>query len=308
MIPYVGCEHARELLDAFLDGELPLSDQVAVESHLRWCRTCMLRVEDMRLIGASLRLGSPLQRAGDDESQTLAVIAASTLMRARAEREDSFGVRVRELFVDMRLLWPALGASAAVALSVGVAGAVLQAATEKQPESLAAMIQTLSDRGSERNPYRPDGGNTIPRVLGENDGELLAGIPAEDGVLWLDTVIGRDGRIATLDLVRAEGSGQHHRTPAHDEHLEAMLDVVKQSRFTPAQTPMGRPVAVNVGWLFVMTTAEKEQPKPETGPRPASAVVAAPEDRIQPAIQPADEEEPVDPNRRSAAAGDLPTA
>src|SRR5690606_37398447 len=101
MIPYVGCDHARELLEAFVDGELPLSDQVAVESHLRWCRTCMLRVEDMRLIGASLRLGSPVQRFGGDDTQALAAIAAGTLMRARAEREDSLGVWLRELFVDM---------------------------------------------------------------------------------------------------------------------------------------------------------------------------------------------------------------
>ena len=305
MIPYIGCEHAREQLDAFLDGELAVSDQVAVESHLRWCRTCTLRVEDMRLIGASLRLGSPLARSADDDAGTLAAMAAGTLMRVRAERADSFGVWVRELFVDMRLLWPALGATAAVAICVAVAGAVLQASTEKHPESLADMIQTLSDRGSERNPYRPDGGNTIPRVLGENDGELLAQIPAEDGVLWLDMVIDRDGRVAMLDLVRADGHGQHHRTAAHDEHLETVLGIVRHSRFAPAQTPMGRPVAVNVGWLLVTTTAEKEAQGPE--PRPADAVVAAPADRIQPAIQPVDGEKPIDPNR-SAAPLDSTTA
>ena len=302
----MGCEHAREMLDAFLDGELPVSDQVAVESHLRWCRTCSLRVEDMRLIGASLRLGSPLYRAGNDDGQALAAIASGTLMRVRAEREDSLGVRVRELFVDMRLLWPALGASAAVAICVAVAGAVLQASAEQQPESLAAMIQTLSDRGSERNPLRPDGGNTIPRVLGENDGELLAGIPTEDGVFWFYTVIGRDGRVASFDLVRIEGSGTHRRTAAHDQHVEAVLDAVKHSRFAPALTPTGRAVAVNVGWLFVMTTAEKETQKPE--PRPSDAVVAAPADRLQPAIQPAVVDEAVPVDRRSAASSDLTTA
>ena len=116
MIPYIGCEHARELLDAFLDDELPVADQVAVESHLRWCRTCSLRVEDMRLIGASLRLGSPAQRAGGDDSQALAAMAAGALARVRAERADAFGARLRELFVDMRLLWPALGATGAVVI------------------------------------------------------------------------------------------------------------------------------------------------------------------------------------------------
>lgn len=313
MIPYMGCEHARELLDAFLDGELPVSDQVAVESHLRWCRTCGLRVEDMRLIGASLRLGSPLQRAGDDgndDRQALSAITAGTLMRVRAERAESLGVRVRELFVDMRLLWPALGATAAVALCVGVTGAVLQASAEQRPESLASMIQMLSDRGSERNPLRPDGGNSIPRLPEDDDGELLAGIPSEDGVLWLDTVIGRDGRVASLFLVRTEGSGSHQGTAAHDRHVEAVLHAIRQSRFAPAQTPTGRAVAVNVGWLFVMTTAEKELQVPQKPDlRPADAVVAAPADRLQPAIQPptaVDDGVPID--RRSAASSELTTA
>ena len=63
MIPYVGCEYAREHLDAFVDGELSVAEQVAVESHLRWCRTCAARVEDLQLIGASIRLGSLAPRA-----------------------------------------------------------------------------------------------------------------------------------------------------------------------------------------------------------------------------------------------------
>ena len=64
MIPYLGCEHARELLEGFVDGELAMADQVAVESHLRWCRTCAARVEDMRLIGASLRVAGAVAGAG----------------------------------------------------------------------------------------------------------------------------------------------------------------------------------------------------------------------------------------------------
>jgi hypothetical protein len=169
------------------------------------------------------------------------------------------------------------------------------------------MIQTLSDRGSEGNPVRPDGGNSIPRVLDENDGDILAGIPAEDGILFLDAVIGRDGRVVRFDLVRAEGTGDHHGTADHDRHVEAVLDVVRHSRFEAAKTPTGRAVAVNVGWLLVMTTAEKEKQNPE--PRPADAVLAAPPDRIQPAIQPAAVEEaaPAD-DLRSAIRVPLPTA
>ena len=58
MTQYVGCTQARELLDGLIDGELSMAEQLAVESHLRWCRDCTLRVQDMRLIGTVMRVGS----------------------------------------------------------------------------------------------------------------------------------------------------------------------------------------------------------------------------------------------------------
>ena len=51
MTPYVGCEYARERLEALLDNELSVDEQVLVESHVRWCRTCADRIEDFQLIG-----------------------------------------------------------------------------------------------------------------------------------------------------------------------------------------------------------------------------------------------------------------
>ena len=127
MIPYVGCEFAREHLDAFIDDELSLAEQVAVESHLRWCRTCAARVEDLRLIGDSVRTGSPVQLA-DDDTRAVSAVQASVLMRIRTERELSIGTRLRDMFADMRLLWPALGATAAVLFCVSGALGVLQLA------------------------------------------------------------------------------------------------------------------------------------------------------------------------------------
>jgi hypothetical protein len=297
MIPYVGCERARELLDAFLDDELQLADQVAVESHLRWCRTCCLRVEDMRLIGASLRLGSPRLRSGGDDTQVLSATSASTLMRARAERQQSLPVRIREMFVDMRLLWPLIGATAAVIICVSVAFSVLQAATVQRPDSLAAMIQTLGTPGSERNPMRPDGGNSMPRVV---DDGMLDSLSSEDGQFTVRTVVGRDGRIDLVELLETDRSSTHGRTALHDRHVDAVLDAVRQSRFAPAQSPMGQAIAVNMVWVIVVTTAEKEK----ANPRAFDAVVAAPPPRIQPIA--IDVFPPVD--RRSATPRPLTTA
>jgi len=49
--------------------------------------------------------------------------------------------------------------------------------------------------------------------------------------------------------------------------VEMVLDAVRQSRFAPAQTPVGRAVAVNMVWLIVMTTVQT--PDPHTGIRPS---------------------------------------
>ena len=115
MIPYMGCLAARELLEPFIDGELATSDQVALESHLRWCATCRARVEDMQLIGASVRLRSAAhERDADEVRDTLAMMQSDVLTRVYAERDQSFPVQFRELFDDMRFMWPALGATAAL--------------------------------------------------------------------------------------------------------------------------------------------------------------------------------------------------
>ncbi len=114
MTPYVGCEYAREHLDGFVDDELSVDEQVAVESHLRWCRTCADRVEDLQLIGDI------------DSGRSVATLAPTKEVeprqrpaRARPDArprgaEQAFWCAFREMFTDMRLLWPALGATTAV--------------------------------------------------------------------------------------------------------------------------------------------------------------------------------------------------
>ena len=117
MTRYIGCETARDLLDAFVDGELTVADQVMVEAHLRWCTTCSARVEDMSMIGAAVRMGSAaIRRGGEIDERTMAALHDDVLSRVSAEHDQSIGVRVREMFQDMHLLWPALGACCAAVL------------------------------------------------------------------------------------------------------------------------------------------------------------------------------------------------
>ena len=294
MIPYIGCETAREMLEAFVDGELPMADQVAVESHLRWCRTCTARVEDLRLIGTSLRM-SP-QPVVPEDARALAALQAGVLTRVRAEREQSFPVRMRGMFDDMRLFWPAVGASAALAACLFVSLSVLHAATAENPASMAAMIERLdrtssqalppANPGSDQNPMRLDGRVYAPRAL---EGTTALDAIDEDEVTYaVSAVVTREGRVATYDLLQAEHATR--RSAAHGaEDVSAVLDVVKRTRFAPAQAAGGTKVAVNMVWLLVRTTA-KADVRPAT-PRVSEDIVVKPEVEEAPVVPATDAED-----------------
>jgi hypothetical protein len=301
MIRYIGCETARDLLDAFIDGELGVDAQVMVESHLRWCRTCAARVEDMAIIGDVVRLGPEAIRQRREaigqrrDDQALAAIQAEVLTRVRAERDQSFGVRLREMVSDRHLLWPALGASMAVVFCLCGAFGVMQLATAENPDSLAAMIASAHP-GSDDNPLRLDAARLAPRVVG--DAVALDRMEDDDAVFAVATVVTREGRVANYELLLpSQPVSRAHRRSASgdDEEVAALLHAVKQSRFTPAQGASGRPVAVNMVWVFARTTVVRDAqleellntapqhraaerleraPAPET-PKPATAVSPA---------------------------------
>jgi hypothetical protein len=76
VIPYMGCEQAHLLLDRYVDEELGIDEQVTVEAHLRWCSSCAARVDDLRVIGHSVRsessnsLETQTDRAGEPDPAT----------------------------------------------------------------------------------------------------------------------------------------------------------------------------------------------------------------------------------------------
>ncbi len=276
MIPYIGCEYAREHLDGFVDGELSVDEQVAVESHLRWCRTCAARVEDLQLIGDSIRLGSLAPRPDDEDARTVSHLQSSVLIRVRAEEELSFGARFRDMFIDMRLLWPALGATSAVTVGLALALSVLHSTTLERPESLATMLESLSDPGGERTPLMPghtarvdpytgayldsnrSGGISVPRAV--DDGAGFETMPEQDAIIAVAAVVSREGRISNYEVLNHERSGRESRG-LHANDVEMLDAAVRQSRFSPAQTPVGRAVAVNMVWLIVMTTVQTPAPQ-----------------------------------------------
>jgi anti-sigma factor RsiW len=279
MIPYLDCRAAQLLLEPFVDGELPVADQVALESHLRWCRVCATRVEDMQIIRASLRVTSCALRGVDDTDKSFATIQSEVLTRIQTEREQSAWTQLRSMCSDMRFFWPAVGASLALVACLCVAAAVVSVTSAEKPDSLAGMIEVLANPGSDENPMRLDGAMAAPpRAL---DSAGLESVSDDDAVFALAAVVTREGRVANYELLFAErASVRRHDTAVQTGDVSSVVNAVKQSRFSPAQAVDGAPVAVNMVWLLARTTVKASA---RAALEPTHAKIAAPPQHADPA-------------------------
>ncbi len=246
MMHVLACEHVRDQLQAFHDGELPLDDQVLIQGHLRDCVTCAIEAGDLEDLGERLRamttswpdrlLGAPPE------------LPAAVLDRLKVERQLSFRTRMREVFEDMHFVWAACGATAATIVCLLAAMSVLQAANRERPDSLAGLITYLANPGSNANPVRADGWMLLPRPLGNAPMPLVD----EDAVFAVSAVVTREGRVQHLELLAAEQALTLRVKP---EVVLAMMHAASQARFAPAQAG-GAPVAVSLVWLLASTTVK----------------------------------------------------
>jgi hypothetical protein len=246
MMHVLPCARVREDLTEFHDGELSIDAQILIQSHLQECVACRLEAAALSDLGAALRTmaGSVPGRAAADTGQ----ITGAVLERVRVEQQLSLTTRFRGLFEDMHLVWAGLGASLAVLVCIFASAGVLQAANQEKPESLAAIISTLANPGTNDNPLRLGGAMLAPRAIMDTP----MPISAEDAELALSAVVTREGRIQNLELLVAEQARALHVKP---EVLLAMLDAASRARFEPALSG-GLPVAVNVVWLLTSTTVK----------------------------------------------------
>ena len=241
MIPVFGCETARELLEPFIDGELSTDDQVAVQTHLRSCATCSARVEDLSLIGWSLRAGTGETTPGDTAGRDLAVIQSGVLERIRVEKSQSLRARAIEMCADMRLFWPAVGATMAVLLCLWGSVSIWVLTLEKRPNSIAAMLEPRAREGSDSNPLPLDSGMSVPRTLDE--GFVFTSGQLQDTLLSI--VVNTSGEIVHVNIWVPEQS--------HAITEQAVLNAVKEQRFAPAARG-GRPLAVEA--IFYVTRVD----------------------------------------------------
>ncbi len=259
------CAATRRRLDAYCDHELSLDEEVAVAAHLDWCDACAVALDDMRRIGAALRTFRSQEPLGAEEA---AGFFHAVVNRARAERDASTVVRVRAMFDDWHLVYAGLGAAAATLACVLVMLGMMRFATIERPDSLAAIVNFLATPGSNENPVAIDNRVLMPRVLDAAFSSAADGTE-QDVVFTLAAVVTREGRIANLELLRANdhtGDGTF---------VEGLLDAVSRARFEPARVA-GLPVAVNMVWMVARTTVRATA----AAKRPPIEIVAPGKKRI----------------------------
>ncbi|MBM3777457.1 MAG: zf-HC2 domain-containing protein [Acidimicrobiia bacterium] len=265
MIPVVGCESARPFLADLLDDELGVEEQVMVEAHLRSCRTCAAHLEDLKLIGASLRNVAVRTPWGTVDVDGLAM---AVLGRTCAEREASWPVRARRLLEDRHVMWAGAGATVGMLACVLLTLGVVTATDRRSGDSLAAVIDALGAPGSDRNPVALTYHVSPPRLAIPDyydDAPELTRIPKNDAVFAFAATVTREGRIAGYELLRShypaeDGGGRMVSLPPPPTELSFLESAVSTVRFSPAQLG-GSPVAVNLVWLVARTTV-KGSPRP----------------------------------------------
>ena len=244
----LGCSEIRPLLAASYDGELPVEDQIAVETHVAWCASCAGETRRLEAISRALR-------ATAVSSSTLATeltgLSATVVSRMSAERGQSVWARFGWLFEDMHVVWAMLVAATTTAFCAVLMAAAMHNTAPGRTDSLAAIMTAMASPGSNANPVRLNQRIQVPRVQVEAvmPAMLLNQFPAEDDgdekFFALAAVVTREGTIAGLEVLLASG---------HDEEvLLSLLDVASAARFEPARFA-GSPVAVNLVWLLAHTT------------------------------------------------------
>lgn len=261
------CTSARRRLQAYHDGELAVSDQIAVAAHLDWCRSCAQSYDDLRAIGAALRLAQPGRRVFESaEVEQQVHVAAAVVNRLKAERNVSWPVGLKRAFEDAHFVYAGAAAVAAALVCVVVMLGMMRLATSTpRPDSLAALVNLLTP-GSNENPVVPRASVQMPKPLDQAFSTESAVAGDDEAAFTLAAVVTREGRVANLELLRDSGDSV---VPGTDEAkvVANLLDAVSRARFEPGSVA-GLPVAVNMVWLVAHTTVRGSVGVPERRAQP----------------------------------------
>jgi Putative zinc-finger len=222
------CAATRRRLEAFLDRELPVPDQIAVSAHLDWCDECAALTGELRSVGAALRtIASGRTALSADESASFGTLVVS---RFNAERAVSFDARVRGIFEDLRFVYVGLSATVAATVCLLVMVGMMRFATNHRPDSLAAILNVMAM------PLECESIRQVPDVLAcrarwVQRFQRANETAEQDAVFTLDAIVIHDGRLANLAVLRAsrrDATGQA-------EVVEELLDTVSRARSATLQ-------------------------------------------------------------------------
>jgi hypothetical protein len=236
------CRATLRALEAYHDGELAVEDQVAVQSHLRHCESCATERRWLRDAGAVLRDAAVARAPSDPEA-----VGRNVLARLPGVEQRSLARRVLSAFDDMRLVWPALGATVATVACLASGLGFMRLVIREQPASMAALIAALADPGCNQNPMALDGRILLPQAVPE---EFMGSpvVDREEALFALQAVVTREGRVQNLELLLQDSS----EAPVGTRTIHHLLGAAAQTRFEPARAG-GAPVAVNMVWLLAQT-------------------------------------------------------
>jgi hypothetical protein len=259
----LSCAAALRSLQAFHDGELPVSSQIAVASHVHHCGACAAALAELDDLGAILREAAPGHRPLPcDEA---AAFTSTVVNRVRVEHDTSFGARLQHLLEDLPVLYAGVGASLATTMCLVLMLGMMRFATIERSDSLAGILNFLATQGTNENPFVVDARvMMMPRALDTtfSSGELVSvgedyldgSQNGRDAVVTLSAVVTREGTVANLELL---GDGRDAEPGVLDvndaRRVEELMGAVSRARFEPALRK-GLPVAVNMVWLVTHTT------------------------------------------------------
>ena len=246
------CGAVRRRLPAFYDRELPVSELIAIESHLAGCEPCADELGGLQSIGNVLRLAAAPGPADDWTGLQSGVIS-----RMRAEAFESWTARTRRLFDDLHLVWVGLAAAVATVVCSSVALSAVHFASPERDDSLARMIEVISaPTGSDLNPVSAVRFLQVPSVPQRGAIEVMLAQPvSRDELMFaVNAVVTQDGRVSGVSMLDSD------TTEGQPRDVNPILNALYHGRLEPGR--VGElPVAVNLVWLLAHTTVKAKAPR-----------------------------------------------
>lgn len=235
------CASARHRLSAWIDGDLGPDEARDLTAHLGECPACRRRADELRRLSQIVGDLPPLEAAEP--------VAQAVLTRLEVEtRGPGLGFLLRRFGSTRPYIVPSLVPAALVLVTVLSAGIALDSGAGPRPAGSFATWGVVPASGTESNPLFPSAEVGLPHPHGGEPLTTAALMAApDDGPLFVETVVARDGTVSNLTVLRGDPRG-----------AGPLLEALRRQRFEPVRY-QGRPVAVS--FYRLISRMEVRSPK-----------------------------------------------